>query len=147
MVGFCENACAALLALAALAATPPTMTGRAELCTALELTIDELGATETGVMTVGAIEADEDADNEVVIGGPAADESAEDAELNTLVVALLNGKIGALGVDDGGIMLDEGTLDEEAMLLDVICIEGGVLEAAVLLGVAVAVQYNCGTTL
>ena len=44
-------------------------------------------------------------------------------------------------------MLDEATLDEEAVLLDVICLTGGVLEAAVLLGVAVAVQYNCGTTL
>lgn len=146
-VGFCENACAALLALAALAATPPTMTGRAELCTALELTIDELEATKTGVVTVGVIEADEDAENEVITDGPAAGKSAEDAELDPLVVALLNGKIGALGVDDGGMMLDEATLDEEAVLLDVICLTGGVLEAAVLLGVAVAVQYNCGTTL
>lgn len=49
VVGFWEKACAALLALAALVATPPTTPGKAELWTALELAVDELGVTELGV--------------------------------------------------------------------------------------------------
>ena len=123
------------------------MTGRAELCTALELAIDELGATGLGVVTVGGIDADEDAENEVISCGPPAFEGAEDAELIAIVVTLLDGETGVLGEDDGGITLDEGTLDEKAMLLDLICMTDGVLEAVLLLGVAVAVQYTCGMTL
>ena len=81
--------------------------------------------------------------NNVVAGAPIADD-AEDAELDTMGVRLLDGGI---GVDEDGITLDEGVLEEEIMLLDVICIINGVLEAALLLEVAVAVQYSCGTTL
>ena len=50
-------------------------------------------------------------------------------------------------VDDVGNTPDEGTLEGEAVLLDEIFITTGVLKAALLLGVAVAVQYSCGTTL
>ena len=81
--------------------------------------------------------------NNVVAGGPIADD-AEDAELDTMGVRLLDGGIGG---DEDGITLDEGGLEEEIMLLDVICIINGVLEAALLLAVAVAVQYSCGATL
>ena len=125
------------------------MTGRAELCTALELAIDELGATRLDVVTVGGIDADADADaeDEVISCGPLAYEGAEDAELIAIMITLLDGETGVLDVDDGGITLDEGTLGEEAMLLDVICMTDGVLEAVLLLGVAVAVQYTCGMTL
>ena len=42
VVGFSENACAAALALATLADALATMPDKAELCTALELAIDEL---------------------------------------------------------------------------------------------------------
>lgn len=147
VVGFWENACAALLALAALVTTPPTIPGKAELCTALELAIDELGVTELGGVTVGGIDADEDAEDEVVACCPPTDEGVEDAELDAVGVELLDGETGVLGVDGGGMTLDEGTLGEEAMLLDVICMIEGVLEATLLLGVAVAVQNNCGTTL
>lgn len=52
VVGFWENACAALFALAALVATPPTMPGKAELCTAFKLAINELGVTELGILRV-----------------------------------------------------------------------------------------------
>ena len=144
VVGFWENACAALLALAALVATPPTTPGKAELCTALELAVDELGLTELCDVMMGGIDADEDDVNNVVAGGPTADEDAEDAELDTMGVRLLDGGI---GVDEDRITLDEGVLEEEIMLLDVICTINGVLEAALLLEVAVAVQYSCGTTL
>ncbi|KAL9071207.1 MAG: hypothetical protein Q9161_004384 [Pseudevernia consocians] len=109
------------------------MTGRAELCTALELAIDELGATRLDVVTVGGIDADADADadaeDEVISCGPLAYEGAEDAELIAIMITLLDGETGVLDVDDGGITLDEDTLDEEAMLLDVICMTDGVLEA------------------
>ena len=147
VVGFWENACAALLALAAPVTTPPTIPGKAELCTALELAIDELGVTELVAVRIGGTDADESAENGVVVGCAPANDSAEDAELDAMVVALLDGRTCALGVDDGGTALDEGTMGEETMLLDVICIIDGVLEAAMLLGVAVAVQYSCGTTL
>ena len=123
------------------------MTGRAELCTALELAIDELGATRLDVVTVGGIDPDADAEDEVISCGPPAYEGAEDAELISIIITLLDGETGVLDVDDGGITLDEGTLGEEAMLLDVICMTDGVLEAVLLLGVAVAVQYTCGMTL
>ena len=64
-----------------------------------------------------------------------------------MLVAVLDGKADELGVDDGGIVLDEAKLGEEAMLLVVICMFDGMLEATLLLGVAVAVQNSCGTTL
>ena len=146
MVGFWENACAALLALAALVTTPPTIPGKAELRTALELAIAELGVTELGGVVVGGIDADEDTEDEVAACGP-TDEGVEDAKLDDVGVELLDGETGVLGVDGGGTTLDEGMLEEGAVLLDVICMIEGVLEAAVLLGVAVAVQNNCGTTL
>lgn len=133
VVGFWENACAALLALAALVATPPTIPGKAELCTALELAVDELGVTELCDVRIGGFDADEDAVNNVVAGGPTAD-NAEDAELDTMGVRLLDGGV---GVDEDGMTLDEGALEEDTMLL----------EATLLLEVAVAVQYSCGTTL
>lgn len=144
MVGFWENACAALLALAALVATPPTMPGKAELCTALELAVDVLVVAELCDVRMGGTDADDDDVNNVVAGGPIADEDAEDTELDTMGVRLLDGGI---GVDEDGITLDEGVLEEEIMLLDVICIINGVLEATLLLEVTVAVQYSCGTTL
>lgn len=147
VVGFWENACAALLALAALVATPPTIPGKAELCTALELGIDELGVTGLADVMVGGIDADEDTVYNVVAGRITLDEAAEDAELDTMGVRLLDGRIGALGVDDDATTLDEGVLEDENMLLDVICIINGVLEATLLLEVAVAVQNSCGTTL
>lgn len=147
VVGFSENACAAALALAALAATLATMPDKAELCTALELAIDELGVTELGNETVEATDADEDAEIEVIACVPPADEGAEDVELDAIGVTLLGDDTGGLGVDDGAIMLDDGTPEEEATLVDVICMINGVLEAALLLGVTVAVQYSCGTTL
>lgn len=97
-------------------------------------------------MTVGG----NDADEIVVACDPTVDEYEEGAEVDAIVVALLDGEIGVLSVDDvddGETVLDNGGFEEEAILLDVICMVGGVLEAALLLGVAVAVQYNCGTTL
>lgn len=147
VVGFWENACAALLALATLAVTLPTMTGKAEVCTALELAIDGPRVTELGGVTVGGTGADEDAEDDVVACGAPADEEEEYAELDAIGGALLDGETGGLGVDDGATTLDEGKTVEEATLLDVICMTDGVLEAALLLGVTVAVQYSCGTTL
>ncbi len=147
MVGFWENACAALVALAALDTTPPTITGKAELCTALELAVDEIEVTELGGVTIGGTDADEDAENEVVANCVPADDGADDAddaEVDDIGAAVLDGEIGVLGVDDGGMMLDEDTLDEEATLLDVICRIERVLEATLLLKVAVAVQYTDG---
>ena len=144
VVGFCENACAALVALAALDTTPPTMTGKAELCTALELAVDEIEVTELDGVTIGGTDADEDAENEVVAGCVPPDDGADDAEVDDIGSAVLEGEIGVLSVDDGGMMLDEGTLDEEATPLDVICRIEGVLEATILLKVAVAVQYTDG---
>ena len=93
-------------------------------------------------MRVGGIEAAEDVENEVVICG-----AAEDAEFDTTVVALLDGMMNAMDVDEAEITLDKGTAEEEAVLLGVICTAKAVLEIAVLLGVAVAVQCNCGSTL
>lgn len=147
VVGFWEKACAALLALAALVTTPPTTPGKAELCTALELAVDEFGVSELGDVTVGGTDADEDAENEVFACNSPADEGAEYAELGAIGNELLDGETGVLDVDDGGMTLDGGTLEEEAMLLDVICMIVGVLEAALLLSVAVPVQNSCGTTL
>ncbi len=144
MVGFWENACAALVALAALDTTPPIMTGKAEPCTALELAVDEIEVTELGGVTIGVTDADEDAENEVVAGCVPADDGADDAEVDDIGAAVLDGEISVLGVDDGGMMLDEGTLDKEATLLDVICRIERVLEATLLLKVAVAVQYTDG---
>ena len=153
VVGFWENACAALLALVTLDAVPPTIAGKAELCTALELAIDELGVTELADVMVGGIDADEDTVYNVVAGWITLDEAAEDAELDTMGVGLLDERIGALGVDDDATTLDEGVegvegvLEEKMVLLDVICIINGVLEATLLLEVAVAVQNSWGTTL
>ena len=90
VVGFWENACAALVALAALDATPPTTTGKAELCTALELAIDGASVTELGGVTIGGNDADEDANKVVVACAPPADENTEDAELDAIVAALLD---------------------------------------------------------
>ena len=64
-----------------------------------------------------------------------------------MLIAVLDGKADELGVDDGGIVLDVATLDEEVMPLDLDCMFDGMLEATLLLGVAVAVQNSCGTTL
>ena len=121
MVGFWEKACAALLALAAFVTTPATITA------------DEDVAFEA-VTEVAA-------DAVVVVCGAAVDENAEGAELDAMLTAVLDGKADELGVDDGGIVLDE------VMLLGVICMFDGMLEATLLLGVAVAVQNSCGTTL
>lgn len=82
----------------------------------------------------------------MICGAPAG-EDAEDAELDALGVTELDGYTCVLSVDDGGMTLDEGTLEEEAMLLDVICMIKGVLDPTLLLCVAVAVQYSCGATL
>ena len=114
VVGFWEKACAALLALAAFVTTPPTITA------------DEDVAVEV-VTEVAAV---------VVACGAAVDENAEAAELDAMLVAVLDEKAGELGVDDGGIVLDE------AMLLGVVFMFDGVLEATLLLGVAVAVQNS-----
>lgn len=65
-------------------------------------------------MTVGGTDADETAENEVVACGPTADENDEGAELDAMVVALPDEETVVLSVDDGGITLDEGTLEEEA---------------------------------
>ena len=126
MVGFWEKACAALLALAAFVTTPATITADEDV--AVEV-VTEVAATV------------------VVIRCAAVDENAEGAELDAMLVAVLDGKADELGVDDGGIVLDEATLEEEIMLLDVIGMFDGMLEAILLLGVAVAVQNSCGTTL
>lgn len=126
MVGFWEKACAALLALAAFVTTPATITA------------DEDVAVEVVTEVAASV---------VVICCAAVDENAEGAELDAMLVAVLDGKADELGVDDGGIVLDEATLEEETMLLDVICMFDGMLEATLLLGVAVAVQNSCGTTL
>ena len=146
VVGLSENACAALLALATFVTAPPTIPGKAELCTALELAIDEPRVTELNVVTVGGIDADDDdAKNDAVACEPTAGEGEEEPAV--IVVTTLDGETRSIGVDVDAITLDEGTLVEEVVLLDVICKIDGVLEAALLLGVAVAVQYNCGTTL
>lgn len=147
VVGFWENACAALLAFAALVATPPTIPTKEELCTALELAIDELGVAELADVMVGGIDADEDDVYNVVASGITLDEGVDDTMLDTMDVRLLDGRIGALGVDDGTTTLDEGVVEEDNMLVDVICIINGVLDAKLLLEVAVAVQNSCGTTL
>ena len=121
VVGFCEKACAALLALAAFVTTPATITADEDVA--------------LGVVTEVAAAA------VVVVCGPAVDENAEGAEFDAMLIAVLDGKADELGVDDGGIVLDE------AMLLVVISMFDGMLEAILLLGVAVAVQNSCGTTL
>ena len=141
VVGFWENACAALVALAALDTTPPTIPGEEELCTALELAGDEPRVTELGV------DADEDAVNEVVACDALVKKGVEDADVETTEFALLDGRLGVLSIDDGSTELDEGTLEEEAALLDVIGTIEGVLDTPLLLNVAVAVQNSCGTTL
>ena len=121
VVGFWEKACAALLALAAFVTTPATIAADEDV--AFE------AVTEVAAAAV------------VVVCGAVVDENAEGAELDTMLIAVLDGKADELGVDDGGIVLDE------AMLLDVICMFDGMLDATLLLGVAVAVQNSCGTTL
>ena len=126
MVGFWEKACAALVALAAFVTTPATITADEDV--AIE------AVTEVAAAAV------------VVVCGAVVDENAKGAELDAMLIAVLDGKTDELGVDDGGVVLDEATL-EEAMLLDVICMFDGMLEAILLLGVAVAVQNSCGTTL
>ena len=127
MVGFWEKACAALVALAAFATTLATITADEDV--ALE------AVTEVAAAAV------------VVVCGAVVDENAGGAELDPMLIAVLDGKADELGVDDGGFVLDGATSDEEAMPLDVICMYDGVLEATLLLGVAVAVQNSCGTTL
>ena len=133
VVGFCENACAALLALAALDTTPPTMTGKAELCRALELAIDGLRVTGGADVTVGGVDADD----------PPADAGPE---LDLIIVILLDTESGIFAVDEGVMTLEEAKLEEDATLLVVICIFE-VLDATVSLDVAVTVQKSCGTTL
>ena len=128
MVGFWEKACAALLALAAFVTTPATITADEDV--ALEV-VTEVAADAVVVVVCGA----------------AVDENAEGGELDAMLIAVLDGKADEFGVDNGGIVLDEATLGAEAMLLDVICMLDGMLEATLLLGVAVAVQNSCGTTL
>ena len=127
VVGFWEKACAALVALAAFVTTPATITADEDV--AVE------AVTEVAAAAV------------VVVCGAVVDENTEGVELDIMLIAVLDGMADELGVDDGGIVLDEATLGEEAMLLDVICMFDGMLEATLLLGVAVAVQNSCGTTL
>ena len=98
-------------------------------------------------MTLGGVEADEAAEDNVVAGDAPADEIVEKAEVDAGGAALLSVEIGKLDADDGEMALDEGTLVKEATVLDVICMTDGVLDATVLLNVAVAVQNSCGTTL
>ena len=80
-----------------------------------------------------------------------ADEDVEVKGADT--VALLDVETTVLSVDDGRrTTLDDDMLveeeEEEAMLLDVICmLERVPDDATLLLGVAVAVQKSCGTTL
>ncbi len=91
---------------------------------------------------IGGVDADEEAEDNVVAGGTPADEIVENVEVDAGGVALLGVEIGKLDADDGDRVLDEGTT-----ALDVICMTAGVLEATLLLSVAVAVQNSCGTTL
>ena len=76
----------------------------------------------------------------------------KDAEVNSVdTVALLDEETSVLSVDDGKrTTLDDCMLvkEEEATLLDVICmLEVVADDATLLLSVAVAVQNSCGTTL
>ena len=96
---------------------------------------------------VEGVDTDEDAGSELVACDALVREVVEDAADDDDGVTLLDGVIDTPFVDDGSTLLDECTREEEAALLDVICMFEWVIDTTPLLEVAVAVQTTCGTTL